>query len=379
MTGQVIDTREALDRLYAAAKLLGRDVRFMEVCGTHTVNAFRSGLHSLMPPNVTLLSGPGCPVCVTSQGDIDQLIGLAQRPDVTLCTYGDMLRVTGAHGSLESARGDGADVHVVYSALDAVRFASEHTDRQIVFAAVGFETTAPATAVAVLEAERQWLSNFTVFTSHKLIIPAMRALLETKVNVNGFVCPGHVSVIIGAEVFRPIVEEYGLSCVITGFEGPQIAAALARLCELTLAGQAALENLYPQAVSAAGNRQAQDLIAAVFRPATVHWRGLDQLPDSGLELRDELKKFDARVRFELGAPVNHEPPGCRCGDVITGRCTPGDCKLFARACNPLNPIGPCMVSSEGSCQAWFKYHRGPQVGVKINQSKDEYVEIGSGI
>src|SRR5688572_4951443 len=378
MTGQVIDTREALDRLYAAARLLGRDVRFMEVCGTHTVNAFRSGLHSLMPPNVTLLSGPGCPVCVTSQGDIDQLIELAKRPNVTLCTYGDMLRVTGARGSLDQARGDGADVRVVYSALDAVRLAAEHPQKQVVFAAVGFETTAPATAVAVLEAERLWLANFTVFTSHKLIIPAMRALLESEVNVDGFVCPGHVCVIIGSEVFRPIVEEYGLSCVVTGFEGPQIAAALARLCELTLSGRAALENLYPQAVSPAGNRRAQDRSASGCKAATVHWRGLDGLTDSGLELRDELRKFDARRRFELGPPKNCEPPGCRCGDVITGRCTPADCKLFARACTPLNPIGPCMVSSEGSCQAWFKYQRGPQVGVK-NEWRDEvYVEIGSG-
>jgi hydrogenase expression/formation protein HypD len=378
MTGRVMDTREALGRLRDAAKLIGRDVRFMEVCGTHTVNAFRSGLHSLVPPNVTLLSGPGCPVCVTSQGDIDQLIELARRPDVTLCTYGDMLRVTGAHGSLEQARGDGADVRVVYSALDAVRFAAEDPAKQVVFAAVGFETTAPATAVAVLEAERQWLANFTIFTSHKLIIPAMRALLETRANVDGFVCPGHVSVIIGSEVFRPIVEEYGLSCVITGFEGPQIAASLARLCELTLSGQAALENLYPQAVRPGGNRRAQELIAHVFESATVQWRGLDALPDSGLKLRDELRKFDARVRFELGEPVNHEPPGCRCGDVITGRCTPVDCRLFARACTPLNPIGPCMVSSEGSCQAWFKYRRGPQVGVKTARPNREYVEIGSG-
>ena len=379
MTGQVIDTREALDRLYAAARLIGRAVRFMEVCGTHTVNAFRSGLHSLMPHNVTLLSGPGCPVCVTSQGEIDQLIDLARRPNVTLCTYGDMVRVTGRHGSLEQARGDGADVRVVYSALDAVRLAAQRPDKQVVFAAVGFETTAPATAVAVLEAQRLWLANFTVFTSHKLIIPAMRALLESKVNVDGFVCPGHVCVIIGSDAFRPIVEEYGLPCVVTGFEGPQIAAALARLCELTLSGRAALENLYPQAVSSAGNRRAQDLIASAFKAVTVHWRGLEELPDSGLELRAELKKFDARLRFELGRPVNHEPPGCRCGDVITGRCAPADCKLFARACTPLNPIGPCMVSSEGSCQAWFKYRRGPQVGVKDGRRDTSYVEIGSGI
>jgi hydrogenase expression/formation protein HypD len=187
MIGQLIDTRESLHRLNKAARLLGRDVRYMEVCGTHTVNAFRSGLRSLMPPNVTLLSGPGCPVCVTSQGDIDQIIELASRTDVILCTYGDMLRVTGRRGSLEDARAQGADVRVIYSALDAVRQAGEQPHRQLIFAAVGFETTAPATAVAILEADRLKLSNFTVFASHKLIIPAMRALLQGEVNIDGFV------------------------------------------------------------------------------------------------------------------------------------------------------------------------------------------------
>jgi len=220
MTGRAIDVRESLHRLNDAAQLLGRTVQFMEVCGTHTVNAFRSGLHSLMPPNVVLLSGPGCPVCVTSQGDIDQLIGLSLEANVTLCTYGDMVRVTGKSGSLEDARGEGADVRIVYSALDAVRFAAENPARQVVFAAVGFETTAPATAAAIIEAERLALMNFTAFTSHKLIIPAMRALLQSEVKLDGFVCPGHVAVIIGSEVFRPIVEEFGLSCVIIGFEGP---------------------------------------------------------------------------------------------------------------------------------------------------------------
>ena len=231
MTGRPIEARESLRRLEVAAAQLDRTIRFMEVCGTHTVNAFRTGLQSVMPARVILLSGPGCPVCVTSQGDIDQLIELSLRPRVTMCTYGDMVRVTGRRGSLEDARAQGADVRIVYSALDAVRLAVAEPRREVVFAAVGFETTAPATAVAILEAQRLGLSNFTAFTSHKLIIPAMRALLESKVNIDGFVCPGHVAVIIGAEAFKPIVREFKLSCVVTGFEGPQIAAALARLCE----------------------------------------------------------------------------------------------------------------------------------------------------
>lgn len=369
MTGQLIDTRESLQRLNRAARRLGRDMRFMEVCGTHTVNAFRSGLHSLMPPNVSLLSGPGCPVCVTSQGDIDQLIELALHPGVTMCTYGDMLRVTGRHGSLEDARAQGADVRVVYSALDAVRLAEQHPKQQVIFAAVGFETTAPATAVAILEAERLGLMNFTAFTSHKLIIPAMRALLRSERNIDGFVCPGHVSVIIGSDAFRPIVEEFGLSCVITGFEGPQIAAALARLCELAVEGRAALENLYPQAVTPQGNQQAWKLLEQVFTPADVHWRGLADLPVSGLVLRHCFARFDARMRYELKPAVNREPAGCRCGEVITGRCTPAECRLFGDFCTPINPVGPCMVSSEGTCQAWFKYHH-----VKI---KPRPVKIGS--
>jgi hydrogenase expression/formation protein HypD len=348
---------ESLGRLCVAAASLG-DVRFMEVCGTHTVSAFRSGLHSLVPRNVTLLSGPGCPVCVTSQGDIDQLIELALTGGVTMCTYGDMLRVTGRRGSLERARAQGADVRIIYSALDAVRIAVENPQRQVVFAAVGFETTAPATAFAALQAQRLELENFTIYTSHKRIIPAMRALLESGgVNLNGFLCPGHVAVIVGSEVFRPIVDEYGMSCVIAGFEGADIAAALARLCELTLEGLPALENLYPQAVSPGGNRRAQKLLRDVLAPTTVYWRGLGELPDSGLVLSKRFRRFDARDRFGLVAPSNIEAAGCRCGDVITGRATPADCKLFARACTPIDPVGPCMVSSEGTCQAWFKYRR----------------------
>ena len=356
MIAAVSNIRDTLNRLRTAAESLG-EVRFMEVCGTHTVNAFRSGLHSLVPSNVTLLSGPGCPICVTSQGDIDQLIELALMPGVTMCTYGDMLRVTGRRGSLETARAEGADVRIVYSALDAVRIGADQPRRQVVFAAVGFETTAPATAVAVLEARRLRLNNFTIHASHKLIIPAMRGLLAKRVNLHGFLCPGHVAAIIGSDAFHPIVDDYGMSCVIAGFEGAEIATALARLCELAAEGRPALENLYPQVVSAGGNRCAQQLLGEVFESTTVRWRGLGELPDSGLVLREQFCRFDARDRFGLIETSNDEPPGCRCGDVITGRATPADCKLFGRACTPIDPVGPCMVSSEGTCQAWFKYRR----------------------
>jgi hydrogenase expression/formation protein HypD len=351
-------TKQSLRRLKTAARRLTHAVKFMEVCGTHTMSAFRCGLHSLMPDNVALLSGPGCPVCVTSQGDIDQLIDLARRPDVTLCTYGDMLRVVGTSGSLEQARAEGADIRIVYSSLDAVKLAAAERHRQFVFSAVGFETTTPASAAAVLEADRRNLENFTILASHKLIMPAMRALLESgDVKVDGFLCPGHVAVIVGAAVFEPIVREYHLPCVIAGFEGPQIAAALARLTELVADGTPALENFYSQAVSEHGNLAAQSMIEKVFVPADWHWRGLGKLPGSGLAVRPEYSKYDARARFSLSPSAGKEPRGCRCGDVITGRATPAECKLFATACNPVRALGPCMVSSEGTCQAWFKYHR----------------------
>ncbi len=358
MKTRTINIQEALDRLQTAAKQLERPVTFMEVCGTHTMSAFRCGLHSLMPENVTLLSGPGCPVCVTSQGDIDLLIEVTVKNNVTLCTYGDMMRVPGQLGSLEQARSHGADVQVIYSAMDAMQLAQQHPEKEVVFAAIGFETTTPPTAVAVTEAKKLGLKNFTVLVSHKLVIPAMTALLEgVDVNVDGFLCPGHVSVIIGSEVYRPIVDKYKKRCVISGFEDVHMTAALARITEQARDNQILLENLYPQAVTPKGNQVALDLIFKIFEPADMSWRGLTQLPKSGLKLRKEYEDFDAELRFGLVSRETPEPAGCRCGDVITGRCQPDECKLFSKVCTPVHPIGPCMVSSEGTCQAWFKYHQ----------------------
>jgi hydrogenase expression/formation protein HypD len=274
-----------------------------------------------------------------------------------------MLRVTGSEGSLEQARTEGADVRVVYSSLDAVELAAGDPRRNVVFAAVGFETTTPASAAAVEQAQRLGLDNFSILASHKLIVPAMRALLESgEVRVDGFICPGHVSVIIGAAAFEPIVRQYHKPCVIAGFEGPQIAAALARLTELVAEDRAALENLYSQAVTEEGNLAAQALIDRVFMLADWRWRGLGELKGSGLTLRPEYARYDARLRFSLGTPQGREVPGCRCGEVITGRVTPVECKLFGTACTPVRALGPCMVSSEGTCQAWFKYKRPDKTG-----------------
>lgn len=358
MNRRVIQVQEAMSRLKSAAAAVARPLTFMEICGTHTVAAFRCGLHSLMPENVRLLSGPGCPVCVTSQGDIDEMVDAASIEGITLCTYGDMIRVPGTRGTLGDARGRGATVKVVYCALDAVTLAQSDPQRQVVFVAVGFETTAPATAAAVLAAQAKGLKNFSVLTSHKTVVPAMLALLASgRVKLDGLLCPGHVSVIIGSDAYRPIVERFGMSCVIAGFEETGMAAGIARLTELARDAEVSLINMYPQAVTPGGNKTAQSLLAKVFEPSSARWRALGVIPESGLSLRAQFRGFDARRRFGLAAADAPEPKGCRCGEVITGRATPTDCRLFATSCTPINPIGPCMVSSEGTCQAWFKYNR----------------------
>lgn len=351
-------TARAIRALHETAAKVGRPMSFMEVCGTHTMSIFRSGLRSLLPENVTLLSGPGCPVCVTAQSDIDMLIELACDHDVTICTYGDMIRVPGARGSLEQARGDGADVRVVYSSMDAVDIAHNEPGREVVFAAVGFETTAPATAAAIDRAETLGLKNFAALASHKLVMPAVTALLDSGgVKVDGFLLPGHVSVVIGWEPYKPIAEKYGLPCVVGGFEDDQIAVALADLVKMVHEDKPGLINQYPQAVSAEGNVLAQRVLERVFESADMPWRGLGVIPKSGLELRAEYAAFDAKRKFGLVRPEDREPKGCRCGEVITGAVTPAECVLFDNGCTPTHPIGPCMVSSEGTCQAWFKYHR----------------------
>ncbi len=361
-----------LERLRVAAQAVKEDIAFMEVCGTHTTSAFRCGLPTVMPPNVRLISGPGCPVCVTSQGDIDRLIDLGSRQDVILCTYGDMLRVPGRRGNLETARTRGRRIEVVYSSMDALKRAIDEPDQQVVFAAVGFETTAPATAAAVCEAQRQNVRNFSVLASHKRIIPAMRALLtdEEIPSIHGFLCPGHVSVIIGSEIYRPIVDEFNVSCVIGGFEPTQLISSLLCLTELVLNRQTALVNQYREAVRPEGNPRALALLAEVFEPGDARWRGMGIIPESGLVLRDKYRHFDAVQRFELSEPDEHEPPGCICGKVISGAALPVQCKLFGRACTPVSPIGPCMVSSEGTCSAWFKYGRSGHLNLSCTHANE---------
>lgn len=346
------------ERMQVAVDRVGRLVRIMEVCGTHTVSASRSGLRSLLPAQVKLISGPGCPVCVTSQAYIDATVDLALAGKATVATYGDMIRVPGKKGSLEQARAKGASVRVITSAMDALKLAQAEPDNQVVFAAVGFETTTPPTADVLIRAERQGLANFSVLAAHKLVIPAMLALLASgEVQIDGFLCPGHVSVIIGSDAYRPVVEQYGKPCVVAGFEPAQILAGLTEIVEQVADGRAALGNVYGAAVRAQGNPAAQRLVGEVFEVGDADWRSIGVIPGSGLVLNQKYRKYDAAERFNVEFGPDSATPGCRCGDVIKGLSDPFDCPLFGKVCTPQKPIGPCMVSSEGSCQAYFKYHR----------------------
>ena len=345
--------REAADLAVA----LDRDrIAVMEVCGTHTVAAFRTGLRDLLPPTVRLISGPGCPVCVTAQGYIDAAIALAARPDIVIATFGDMLRVPGTQSSLERERANGADVRVVYSQTQALDLAKAMPDRQVVFLGVGFETTTPGTAWAVAKAAEEGVGNVTVLSAHKVIIPAMQALLAGgEVGIDGFLCPGHVSVIIGSDRYRPLVDAFGAPCVVAGFDGYQMLAGMTAILR-ALAGRGdKLGNVYTGAVTPEGNPAALAVTERVFEPADAPWRGMGVIPGSGLRMRDDYAALDAEKRFEIDMPDAPEPAGCRCGDVIKGLLDPPACALFADVCTPATPVGPCMVSREGSCNAWYRH------------------------
>jgi len=355
MTPELRDLRDQLTRLCGE---IGRRAQIMEVCGTHTVSIFRSGLRSMFPGNLRLVSGPGCPVCVTAQRDIDAAITLAAESGAIIATYGDMMRVPGRRGSLEKLRARGAKVRVVQSARSALQIAREEPEESVVFLGVGFETTAPATAATVLEAQRDKIENFSILMCHKLVVPAMLALLESgDVPLDGFLCPGHVSVITGAQAYRPVVDRHAKSCVVAGFEPRQILLGLVHLLQQVQSGRACLENVYPAVVSDAGNRTALDLMQSVFKVTDTPWRGLGVIPRSGFELAPRYDRFDGLRRFGLTLGTDKDAPECLCGEVIQGKIEPVECPLFGQSCTPLSPIGPCMVSSEGTCAAWYKYNR----------------------
>ena len=344
--------------LEAIRRLDVGSVNLMEVCGTHTMAIAKAGIKSLLPENVQLLSGPGCPVCVTPAEVIDRILDLAMEPGLILTSYGDMLRVPGSRpgDSLLRRRALGARVEIVYSPMDAIEIAKQNPDRQVVFLGVGFETTAPGTAAAALAAKEQGVKNFTVWSMLKLVEPALRALMAMEgFSVQGFLCPGHVGTIIGERGFAFLPAEYGMPAVISGFEPEDILLSIYRLLRQIEEKKPRVENEYTRAVSKNGNALAQRILREAFEPRTDLWRGLGRIEASGLGLREELKDFDAQRRFGLTELPAPKPTACRCGQVITGRLSPGGCPLFGRACTPEDPVGPCMVSSEGACAAAYKY------------------------
>ncbi|MCL4466984.1 MAG: hydrogenase formation protein HypD [Chloroflexi bacterium] len=340
------------------AEMGDRPLRLMEVCGSHTVAIFRSGVRQLLGGSVELLSGPGCPVCVTAQRDIDHALALAAAPGVTLATFGDMIKVPGARGSLQQARAAGADVRVVYAATDALRFAEANPSRQVVFLGIGFETTAPTVAASLLEARQRRVSNYYVFSVHKLVPPALRALLASgEVQLDGLILPGHVSAIIGEAPYRFLSTDYRLPAVITGFEPLDILRSILDLARLARSARPAVVNQYGRAVRQDGNPAALEAMAAAFSASVAEWRGLGSIPGSGLRLRSEFAAHDAALAFPVDVPASREPAGCACGRVLRGATKPPECPLFAVACTPERPVGPCMVSAEGACTAYYAYGR----------------------
>lgn len=339
-------------------RTMDRPLRIMEVCGTHTMAIFRHGLRSLMPEGLELISGPGCPVCVTSNAHIDGFVEVAGRDEVRLAIFGDLFRVPGSRGSLAAAQSLGAKIEIVYSPLDALKLAEKYPGQIIVFAAVGFETTIPLVAATILEAERLQVDNFAVFSSHKIMPPALDALLsDPELHLDGLLCPGHVSTIIGVDAYKPLTTRYGLSCVVAGFEPVDILQAVIMLARQKRESRAEVENAYVRAVSNQGNPRALKIMNEVFEPVDCCWRGLGEIPGSGMAIREHFAQFDAERRFGITLMETPEPKGCLCGEILKGRSKPDDCPLFAGRCTPLKPVGPCMVSSEGTCAAYYRYGR----------------------
>lgn len=333
-----------------------KDLRLMEVCGTHTMSIFKHGIRSVLPKGITLLSGPGCPVCVTAQRDIDAFVEFARKKNVIVTTFGDLMKVPGSGSSLAKEKAEGADIRIVYSVLDALGIARQNPDRQVVFCAVGFETTIPTIAATILAAKGEGVTNFFVYSANKLTPPALAALMETDgVKIDGFILPGHVSVITGTNAYRGTFEKYDIPSVITGFEPIDILKAVLILVQQNETGEKALVNAYPRAVSDDGNAKARAIMNQVFELTDATWRGIGNIPASGMGLKREFNAFDAAQKFNMDMPDTPEPAGCACGQILMGLKTPEACALYKKKCTPMTPVGPCMVSSEGSCAAYYRY------------------------
>jgi len=337
----------------------GQPIKLMEVCGGHTHTIFKYGLVGLLPEDLELVHGPGCPVCVLPIGRVDMAIELARMPGAVLCTFGDALRVPGSELSLLQVKAQGADVRTVYSPADALTFAQHHPEREVIFFGLGFETTAPSTALVVREARALGVPNFSVFSNHITIMPTLRALLESpELSLDGFVGPGHVSMVIGEAPYAPVAEQYGKPLVIAGFEPLDVLQAIVMLLEQLAQGEARIDNQYSRVVPPAGSLLAQAALREVFEPrASFEWRGLGSIPSSGLQLRAAFAQFDAERRFQLHEAQVPDPKACECGKILAGVLQPWDCKVFGTACTPQTPIGACMVSSEGACAAYYNYGR----------------------
>lgn len=333
-------------------------INLMEVCGTHTMSIYNFGIRRLLPENINLISGPGCPVCVTPKSYIDKAIAFCRLSKTIVATFGDMMRVPGSYSSLVEERSKGNSVKVVYSALDAVDIAERNPDRKVIFLGIGFETTSPTVAASLTYAKEKKLINFFVYSGHKIILPAMKALVEDhEVNIDGFICPAHVSTIIGMTPYNIITERYNTPCVIAGFEPLDILQGILMLVEQIKSKNIKVENQYKRVVKKSGNKKALRLIDEVFTIRDSEWRGMGKLPKSGLVLSKKYSIFDAECAFPVPRIKTRPDAGCICGSVLKGIKTPLDCKLFAKKCTPEQPVGACMVSSEGTCSAYYKYRR----------------------
>lgn len=347
------DIIESIKKLTGA---IGRPIKIMEVCGTHTVAIFRHGIRDIIPEEITLLSGPGCPVCVTPIKDVDAAIMLSRINGNILTTFGDMMRVPGSKLSLFHAQAEGANIMIVYSPMDALQLAIENKDKNIVFFATGFETTSPSVAGTLFEAERLNIKNFYIYSAHKIVPPALKALLDSPdLKIDGFILPGHVSTIIGSKPYDFIAKDYKIASVITGFEGEDIIQGIMMLLKQIADNRADVEIQYKRVVREEGNQKAIAMINEFFELSDANWRGIGVIPLSGLKLKDKYKHRDVLQIFSFEIPDAPEPKGCQCGQVLRGIKLPTDCRLFGKACTPEHPVGACMVSTEGSCAAYYKY------------------------
>ncbi len=334
-----------------------KEISLMEVCGGHTMAIYRFGIQSLVPDNIKLISGPGCPVCVSGIDFINRAIELSKIKDVIITTYGDLIRVPGSNSSLEKERSQGADIRIVYSTLEALNIARSNTNKSVIFLGIGFETTAPASAVAIKEAYKNNISNFYLLSAHKIMPPVMEALLNDEVKIDGFICPGHVSTITGSNIYSFIPDKYKIACVIAGFEPVDMIQSIYMLAKQITDNDQKVEIQYSRAVSRNGNEKAQKIMGEIFETRNDFWRGIGEIGNSGLKLRKKFLQYDAEQVFDIKLESKGENKVCICGDILRGLKTPKDCKLFGMVCSPDNPIGACMVSNEGACHAYYKYRK----------------------